>query len=202
MPFNLKIIRYLNLIDIGCCVLLIFTTLILPAPTNAIGFFRSILAYGGTALVILGTQFLCVLSRLYFGYSLIDELATVKARARARASFLLFLCAFFALSFNGLLSSQGIVIVGIAFKISVVLLATASHIVLVTALLLDTKSDKDHGNSLSNIHYGASALLGLITTTYMLDAYPFSTATALGVISLLIIIWRLLFWRITTTLYS
>ena len=202
MPFNLKIIRYLNLIDIGCCVLLIFTTLILPAPTNAIGFIRSILAYGGTALVILGTQFLSVLSRLYLGYSLIDELATVKACARARASFLLFLCAFFGLSFSGLLTSQGIVIVEIAFKISVVLLATASHIVLVSALLLDTKSDRDHGNSLSNIHYGTTGLLGFITLLYMLDAVPFSTATALGVISMLIIIWRLLFWRITTTLYS
>ncbi len=202
MPFSLKIIRYLNWSDIGCCVLLIFTTLILPTPTNAIGFIRSILAYGGTALVILGAQFLCVLSRLYFGYSLIDELATVKAHARARASYLLFLCAFFALSFNGLLTSQGIVIVGIVFKISVVLLATASHIILVTALLLDTKSERDLGNPLSNIHYGTTGLLCFITLLYMLDAFPFSTSTALGVISLLIIIWRLLFWRITTTLYS
>ena len=83
-----------------------------------------------------------------------------------------------------------------------VLLATASHIVLVTAILLDAQSEKNRNHSLMNIHYGTTGLLGFITSLYMLDAFPFSTAIALGVISLLIIIWRLLFIRITTDLYS
>ena len=202
MPFELKFIRLLNWIDIGCCVLLIFTTLILPAPTNPLGFLRSILAYGGTALVIFGTQFLCVLTRLFLSYSLLDELTTVKASQRARASFLLFLGAFLGLSFNGLLKSQGITVLETAFEIAVVLLATASHIVFVTAILIDAQRKQNRNHSLVNIHYCTTGLLGFITSLYMLDALPFSTAIALGVISLLIIIWRLLFIRITTNLYS
>jgi len=179
-------------------VLLIFTTLILPAPTNPLGFLRSILAYGGTALVIFGTQFLCVLTRLFLSYSLLDELTTVKASQRARASFLLFLGAFLGLSFNGLLKSQGITVLETAFEIAVVLLATASHIVFVTAILIDAQRKQNRNHSLVNIHYCTTGLLGFITSLYMLDALPFSTAIALGVISLLIIIWRLLFIRITT----
>ena len=203
MPFPLRIFRYIGFIDIASCLLLIFLTFTKSEPKDLIGILQTLISYGLIAASVLVLQALCFFIKLYFVWDLIEQFGSEQSQQRVRASFLLFVGALFLTTFNGFLVTVDSNTLHIICELVFLITITSSHIVLITAIVLEKKQHiTNQDRFLICLHYSLTTLLFVVAANYISGLVPFAFTTTLLLAGVTLIVWRGVFVRLVGCIYS
>ena len=183
--------------------MLIFLTITKSEPKDLIGILQTLISYGLIAASVLLLQALCFFIKLYFVWDLIEQFGSEQSQQRVRASFLLFVGALFLTTFNGFLVTVDSNTLHIICELVFLITITSSHIVLITAIVLEKKQHiTNQDRFLIYLHYSLTTLLFVFAANYISGLVPFAFTTTLLLAGVTLIVWRGVFVRLVGCIYS